>query len=200
MTIIMAGTVIRESELLALKWTDFDWLRRVITVRRSQYRGTIYATKSKKGCRDIPFGPIVERAVLALRQSPHNRGEFLFLTERGKIYNPRVVERRAFAPAIARLNLQPFTWRSFRRTGATALHANNVPLKVQQDIMGHATPDMSLLYTEAELVQRRSAIETLEGVLFGVRQSENNGRELDASFGLETLGSRQLIDSTNARL
>lgn len=194
MVVLMAGTVIRESELLALKWSDFDWLQRVITVRQSLYRGTIAATKSKKGCRDIPFGPIVAGAVLALSQSSHNRGEFLFLTEHGKIYNPRVVERRAFAPAIARLNLQPFTWRSFRRTGATTLHVNNVPLKVQQEIMGHATPDMSLLYTEAELVQRRTAIERLEQALFGVTQSQSNGRELDASLHRSRFQSRQLID------
>jgi len=78
----------------------------------------------------------VGHAVLGLRNSPHNRGESLFLTERGKIYNPRVVERLGFAPVIQELKLQPFTWRSFRRSGATALHVNNVPLKVQQGIMG----------------------------------------------------------------
>ena len=79
MVIIMAGTVIRESELLALKWTDFDWQRRVITVRRSLYRKKLDATKSEKGSRDIPYGERVSEAVLSLRDSPHNRGEFLFI-------------------------------------------------------------------------------------------------------------------------
>ncbi len=182
MTIIMAGTVIRESELLALKWVDFDWLQRVIKVRRSLYRGNIDIPKSKKGSRDIPFGENVGRAVLALRNSLHNRGEFLFLTERGKICNPRVVERLGFAPAIARLKLESFTWRSFRRSGATVLHVNKVPLKVQQDIMGHSNPDMSLLYTEAELAYRRSAINLLEEAVFGVHNqslTDANGRELE---------------------
>lgn len=182
MTIIMAGTVIRESELLALKWADFDWLQRVIKVRRSLYRGNIDIPKSKKGSRDIPFGENVGRAVLALRNSLHNRGEFLFLTERGKICNPRVVERLGFAPAIARLKLESFTWRSFRRSGATVLHVNKVPLKVQQDIMGHSNPDMSLLYTEAELAYRRSAINLLEEAVFGVHNqslTDANGRELE---------------------
>ena len=128
MVIIMAGTAMRESELLALMWTDFDWARRVVTVRRSLYRGDLGLTKSEKGFRDISFGEKVGEAVLALRNSPHNRGEFLFLTERGKIYDPRVVERRGFAPLIMKLKLGPFSWRSFRRSGATALHVNNVPL------------------------------------------------------------------------
>ena len=151
-------------------------------MRRSLYRGDFDITKSKKGSRDIPFGENVGRAVLALRNSHHNRGEFLFLTERGKICNPRVVERLGFAPIIKRLKLEPFTWRSFRRSGATVLHVNNVPLKVQQDIMGHANPEMSLLYTEAELTFRRSAINLLEETVFGVHNqtlTDANGRELE---------------------
>jgi integrase len=150
-------------------------------VRRSLYRGDFDITKSKRGSRDIPFGENVGGAVLALRNSHHLRGEFLFLTERGKIYNPRVVERRGFAPVIKRLKLDLFTWRSFRRSGARVLHVNKVPLKVQQDIMGHANHDMSLLYTEAELAYRRSAINLLEETVFDVHNqtlTDANGREL----------------------
>ena len=151
-------------------------------MRRSLYRGDFDITKSKRGSRDIPFAENVGGAVLALRNSHHLRGEFLFLTERGKIYNPRVVEQLGFAPVIKRLKLEPFTWRSFRRSGATVLHVNRVPLKVQQDIMGHASPDMSLLYTEAELTFRRSAIDLLEETVFGVHNqtlTDANGRELE---------------------
>jgi hypothetical protein len=118
---------------------------------------------------------------LTLRNSLHNRGEFLFLAERGKICNPRVVARLGFAPAIARLKLESFTWRSFHRSGATVLHANKVPLKVQQDIMGHPNPDMSLLHTETELAYRRSAINVLEEAVFGVHNqslTDAIGREL----------------------
>jgi integrase len=178
MVIIMAGTAIRESELLALKWTDFDWQRQVVAVRRSLYRRQLGVTKSKKGSRDIPFGERVGEAVRSLESSPHNRGEFLFLTKRGSICDPRVVERRGFAPLITKLKLAPFTWRSFRRSGATALHVHNVPLKVQQDIMGHADPQVSLLYTEAELAYRRSAIKLLEEAVFGV----HNGNRMDANW------------------
>ena len=163
----MAGTAIRASELLALQWTNFDWRRRVITVRRSIYRGRLGPTRSKKCSRDIPFGEKVRQAVLSLRNSHHNRGEFLFLTERGKIYDPRVVERRAFAPLTTKLELAPFSWRSFRRSGATALHVNHVSLKVQQEILGHSNPEMSLLYTESEFGYRRSAIDLLEQAVFG---------------------------------
>jgi integrase len=101
-----------------------------------------------------------------LADSAHNRGEYLVLTERGRIYNPRVVERRGFEPLIVRLGLPRFTWRSFRRSAATALHEHGTPIKVQQEIMGHANAEMSLLYTETDMATRRHAIEHLEQLLF----------------------------------
>jgi len=182
MVILMVGTAIRQSELLALKWTDFDWAERTITIRRFLYRGKLGPTKSAKGSREIPFGGKVGEAVLVLKGSPHNRDEFLFLTARGKIYNPRVVERLGFTPLIEALKLAPFSSRSFRRSGATALHVNNVPLRVQQEILGHSNPEMSLRYTEAELAYCRSAINLLEEAVFGGNNKVNlldaNGRDL----------------------
>ncbi len=47
--------------------------------------------------------------------------------------------------------------------------------------MGHANPEMSLLYTEAELAYRRSAIKLLEEAVFRAHNEtlmDGNGREL----------------------
>jgi hypothetical protein len=87
----------------------------------------------------------------------------------------------AFKPAGESLVPAPFSWRSFRRAGATAIHNDGTPLKVQPDIMCHTTPEMSMLYTAAELTARRQAIARLEEIMFGVSDSFANGRELDAS-------------------
>jgi len=55
MAIIMAGTAIRESELLALMWADFDWVDRLMHVRRSVYRGILdEQTKTEESKRVIP--------------------------------------------------------------------------------------------------------------------------------------------------
>ncbi len=113
------------------------------------------------------------------------------------------MERLGFAPVIQELKLQPFTWRSFRRSGATTLHVNNVPLKVQQDIMGHANPDMSLLYTEAELAHRRRAIELLEQSVFGVHNQkvmDANGRELGVEVPAGRVNSEILKHAPVAQL
>lgn len=47
--------------------------------------------------------------------------------------------------------------------------------------MGHAMPEMSLLYTETDLAYRRGAIKQLEETIFGVHNEslmDANGREL----------------------
>ena len=77
---------------------------------------------------------------------------------------------------------------AFRRSGATVLHMNKVPLKVQQDIMGHSNPDISMLYSEAELAYRRSAINLLEEAVFGVHNQSLTTR-MDASWKEERFQS-----------
>ena len=54
--------------------------------------------------------------------------------------------------------LPEFTWRTFRRSLASALHNNGTPLKVQQAILGHTNVGTSLLYTEVEPARMRQAI------------------------------------------
>ena len=62
--------------------------------------------------------------------------------------------------------------------------------------MGHSNPEMSLLYTEAELAYRRSAINLLEDAVFGGNNKVNlmdaNGRELGVQ---DPIQSREIVDS-----
>lgn len=168
MATVMAGTAIRESELLALNWSDIDFPNRLIRVRRSVYRGVLdEQTKTEESRRDIPMCDTVARALHDLEHGPYRRGEYVFMTERGKISRPEGVQQRHFNPLAERLGIPRFSWRSFRRTSATALHERGVPLKVQREIMGHTNEETSLLYTEAQLEAKRRAIEQLEGFLFG---------------------------------
>jgi len=111
----------------------------------------------------------VARALLDFEKGPYNRGEYVFLSERKKLYRPEGIQRRHFNPLAERLAIPRFTWRSFRRTSATALH-ERAPLQVQREIMGHANEETSLIYVEAQLKAKRQAIDQLEAVLFGIQK------------------------------
>ena len=155
-------------KLLALKWSDLDCTNRLIHIRRSVYRGVLdEQTKTEESERDVPMCATVVRVLLDLQKGPYNRGEYAFMTEREKIYRPEGIQRRHFNPLAEKLGIPRFTWRSFRRTSATALHEKGVPLKVQREIMGHTNEETSLIYTEVQLKAKRRAIEQLEEFLFG---------------------------------
>ena len=166
MVVIAASTGMRESEILALRWDDIDQRGQVINVRRSVYRGAVGKPKSRSGGREIPYGPAVTHALWCLSATGEHPGGYLFVAPKGGFYSPQRITKMVFKPLAAELKIKDFAWRSFRRSAATAMHIAGTPLKVQQEILGHATADMSLLYSDAAKPEQRRAIEQLDRQLF----------------------------------
>ena len=73
---VLGTTGMRESEILGLRWDDFDQEKLVIRVRRSQYRGQIDPTKSEGSERLLPYGEIVSDALTRLRTSGQGGKEY----------------------------------------------------------------------------------------------------------------------------
>lgn len=168
MVVLLAGTVIRECELLALKWEDIDFINQFILVRRSLYRGQIDEdTDEDTSTRNLPAGPVVMHFLAALKASEHNRGEYVFTTSTGTLFtSDSNIRTRVFNPCAEALKIPRFSFRSFRRTSATYIHNSNVPLKVQREIMGHTEEETSLIYTEAEIKTQRETLRNLERAMF----------------------------------
>lgn len=166
MVLVGALTGLRESELLALRWGDFDLDRRILRVEHSLYRGIVGATKTKQSAREIPCPESVVKAIRELGRGAYRRGEFVFTAPKGGLYCGQRITAKVFRPLAASLGLPAFTWRSLRRSAASALHAQGIPLRVQQAILGHSNPAMSLLYTEADIESQRQAVLSLESLLF----------------------------------
>ena len=165
MAVIAALTGMRESEVLALKWEDFDTEAKMIRVRRSLYRGKLNDPKTEKSERVIPYGDMVREALERLERSDRKSLDFLFVTAPGNLFTAQEVTKRVFRPLAEKLKIPAFTWRSFRRSVETALHTVGVPLKVQQQILGHSDPNMTLLYADPDIAERRKAMTQLDGLL-----------------------------------
>ena len=165
MVVIASVTGMRESEVLALKWEDFDTKAQVIRVRRSLYRGKLNAPKNDRSERLIPYGDLIRDAVDRLANSDQKAPDFLFVTAPGNLFTAQQVTKRVFRPLSRSLKIPAFTWRSFRRSAETALHTQGAPLKVQQQILGHSNPDMTLLYADPDIAERRKALGQLEALL-----------------------------------
>lgn len=165
MVVIASATAMRESEVLALKWEDFDTVAQTVKVQRGLYKGTLDIPKTEKSVREIPYGDAVKEALEKLAASGRPRGEFLFLTKYGNLFSAHTITKKIFRPLSGTLGIPPFTWRSFRRSAETTMHLQGVPLKVQSQIMGHSSPSMTMLYADPNLAEKRKAVEHLEGNL-----------------------------------
>ena len=165
MAVIASVTGMRESEVLALKWEDFDTEAQMIRVRRSLYRGKLNDPKTGKSERVIPYGGMVSEALERLGNSERKTPDFLFVTAPGNLFTAQEVTKRVFRPLAEKQKIPAFTWRSFRRSAETALHTARVPLKVQQQILGHSDPNMTLLYADPDIAERRKATDQLDGLL-----------------------------------
>lgn len=155
----------RESEVLALKWEDFDTEAQIVRVRRSLYRGKLNAPKTERSERLIPYGDMIREALDRLARSKRKAPDFLFVTAYGNFFSAQEVTKRLFKPLAQSLKIPPFTWRSFRRSAETALHIGGAPLKVQQQILGHSNPNMTLLYADPDISERRKAVGELDALL-----------------------------------
>ena len=165
MVVVASATGMRESEVLSLKWEDFDTQVQIVRVRRSLYRGKLDAPKTEGSEREIPYGDLVREALERLAGSERKAPGFLFVTALGNLFTAQEVTKRVFRPLAQALRIPAFTWRSFRRSAETALHTGGVPLKVQQQILGHSNPNMTLLYADPDIADRRKAMGRLDALL-----------------------------------
>jgi integrase len=123
------------------------------------------APKTEGSEREIPYGDLVREALERLADSERKAPGFLFVTALGNLFTAQEVTKRVFRALAQALRIPAFTWRSFRRSAETALHTGGVPLKVQQEILGHSNPNMTLLYADPDIADRRKVLGRLDALL-----------------------------------
>ena len=87
------------------------------------------------------------------------------MTTKGSLFRGSDVGKKAFRSAAKELGLPELTWRSFRRSVETLLHTQGVPMKIQQQILGHSKATTTLLYAEPGMEDRRKALGKIESLL-----------------------------------
>lgn len=152
------GTGLRIGELLALKWEDIDLTRSMLVVRRSLWRDIEGPPKSNR-IRHIPIGPTLRAQLTAHR---HLRGPYVFcLNDGGRLSHSNVKD---VVPRMCRLAglSKRVTWHDLRHTFASHLVMKGAPIKAVQELLGHATLEMTLRYAHLTPDIRRDAILLLE--------------------------------------
>jgi integrase len=167
-TVFLLGTLtgLRIGELLALKLQDVDTTHARLCVRRDVYRGQVGTPKTPGSERQVPLAspliPILQ-SWLSIRPT---RSDWLFPSTAGTPLRDRNLMRRHLWPACARLGIPRFGWHSLRRTFSTLNGNAGVAVPVLQSLLGHASPETSMIYTHPLEDVKRQAVEDLAGLLF----------------------------------
>lgn len=162
LTAVLTG--MRIGELLALRWRNVDFERKIIRVREAVYEGHNSTPKTQGGIRDVPIGPALEEALHQHSAWSRTSDDSLVFSSRsGTHLRPGNLLRRHLQAACAKVKLPRFSWHDFRRTHATLLSDMGEPLKTAQAQLGHASLSTTAeLYAQAVPASQRAAIERLE--------------------------------------
>jgi len=172
-TAVLTG--MRIGELLALRWSNVDFERRVIRVRETVYESHVSTPKTRSGIRDVPVGPRLER-LLRERSARRQTSEdsLVFPSRNGTYLLPGNLHKRYLLPACLKANVPAISWHAFRRTHATFLSDMGEPLKIAQAQLGHSNLSTTAdIYAKVVPASQRAAVERLER--FVERSVDPNG-------------------------
>ncbi|NTX39876.1 site-specific integrase [Myxococcus sp. CA033] len=152
---------LRQGELMGLQWNDLDLTRGLLNVNRTIWNGVEDLPKSgRERTVDLPAS-----VVDALKAHRHLRGRFVFCQEDGQPLTAGLMKaplRRALRAAGITREQGQIGWHDLRHTYGSHLAMRAVPLKVIQELMGHATIEMTMRYAHLSPDTRREAVSVLD--------------------------------------
>ena len=164
MTAVKAG--LRRGELMALRWEDVDFVIGKILVRRSVWKGKVTSPKNYRH-REVPMSP---RLMRALKSHRHLRGPLVFCQLDGKMFTKDMI-KRTLPRACRKAGLRRVQWHALRHSFASQLVMVGVPLKVVQELLGHATIEMTMRYAHLAPSMHIDAVAKLDGPYLGTGDS-----------------------------
>jgi integrase len=151
---------LRVSEILGLQWSDIDWEKQTVSIRRSAYRGAIDDTKNNSSKAKLPLHPTLatlllawkikwsereeemqRRAALRKRKRPLKKNEFGWLfanPNTGMPYMSPSLQQRWIRPAGEAIGLEGLGFHSLRHSYRTWLDSAGVAPGVTKDLMRHS--------------------------------------------------------------
>ncbi|MBZ4336449.1 site-specific integrase [Corallococcus sp. AS-1-12] len=155
-------TGLRQGELIGLQWPDIDVVRAKLHVKRTVWRGVEGPPKGGSARTvDLP-----QSVVDALKAHRHLRGPYVFCLENGERLTPGKMNaplRRALRAAGITREVGQIGWHDLRHTYGSHLAMRGVPLKVIQELMGHATIEMTMRYAHLSPEVKQDAVKLLDG-------------------------------------
>ncbi len=149
-------TGLRFGELIALKWSDFDFQSRILTVQRNIVRAQVTSPKSNKIRKIYLDVDLLE--ILARRPRTN---EYVFTDEQGNVLrqDPCRVKILAFAQ---KAGIRRIGWHTLRHTFASHLANNGITIQAIQVLLGHSDLKTTMRYAHIASETLMNAINVLQ--------------------------------------
>jgi integrase len=146
---LLIATGLRRSELLGLRWVDYDYETRTLTVAGKVVRVSgeglvrVDETKSAAGRRTVPV-PQFAVQMLQIRHRLPYRGEqaVIFPSTAGTLRDPNNFGKE-WRNAREELGVPEVTTHSFRKTVATLIDDDGLSARIGADQLGHSKVSMT---------------------------------------------------------
>lgn len=146
---LLIATGLRRSELLGLRWADFDEKTGTLTVTGKVIRVTgegllrVDETKSTAGRRTLPLPQFATEMLKKRRHLPYyGEQEVIFPSTAGTLRDPNNFAKQ-WRTARDELNLGEVTTHSFRKTVATLIDDEGLSARIGADQLGHSHVSMT---------------------------------------------------------
>ena len=152
---------LRVNEILALKWSDFDFDAGTVRVQRGVVHGRISGVKTEYSEDDLPIHPAFATILLDwLTHCARTEDGWVFPNPNtGNPYHAETIQQDYLRPAGEAIGLSwSVGWHTARHTYRSLLDDAGAPIGVQQKLMRHAQVSTTMdIYGSAYLESKRVA-------------------------------------------
>ena len=160
--VLVAGCLgLRVSEIVALKWDDFDFDGLTLLVQRSIVHGHVGDVKTEYSRDSVPLDPALVQALTEHRKRWFSIPEgWLFANPvTGKPFHQEEIQKRHIRKASKSAKIgSAVGWHTFRHSYRSWLDETGAPLTVQKELMRHASIQTTMnIYGKAMTDTKRQA-------------------------------------------
>lgn len=167
----LLSTGLRSSEAFGIEWRDIDYDSKVIRVERQYINGEVSKLKTKGSNRTLDLTPGIEKILdqqrKKLKAKGHQGNGFIFCGVRGGRINSDKHGTKYWNPILRKAGVRVRGLHHLRHTFASELLAAGADLLVVSQLLGHASPTITLEIYAHALPPRRSQVASKIDELFG---------------------------------
>jgi integrase len=173
---------LRASEIMPLRWSDFDFDDRALLVQRSAVHGRVADVKTEYSKDRVPLDPALVEILLRYRPEcyPAPEGWLFANPDTGRPYHQETIQQKHIRKAGKDAGLgDGIGWHTFRHSYRSWMDDTGAPMTVQKELMRHASiqTTMNVYGTAMTDSKRQAHSKVVEMLLKGKKSSEATAAE-----------------------